>query len=968
MIENKLKLFIKKYYLNTLQLGVLITLSCIIITTLTFAITEHLGRFNNITRFIFYILFIIINGLIILKHIIKPILQLGNILKRIDYKKASKLISNNFDGINDEIINYLELKNSENNNELKIAAINQKNKKYSNTDFTKAIDKKNKNLLIKITFTIFIFFILILFIKPNIIKDSSERIINYKKDFYQEKFDVNIKQYQLTTPIKKEHTIDIYLTGEEVPGNVKIEIDGLKYQTQKITNKHYKYTFRNIKKSITFKVENKVFKLKVYKKAIIKSYSYTIYPPKHTKKSTYKINNQPEFTIEEGSSFDLVIEKEKNNFILINNKKTKEILSGYLIKDTIINIECYNNYDTITQKHQIKIKKDLQPEIKIKHYKTDNYITDTIKIIDDYGFNNLSLIIINNKDTLIRSIVIDKNSTNQIITNKINTNNNDIKYYYIVYDNDKINNYKSKSSKLFNYKRDNIINTINKQKEKYKQKEKSIKETIKETNNIKNTISKEKRNQINNKSNNNQENLKKQLTKQLEIEQKIRELEKELNIPNNDSLNKNIEKLLKQIEKLNKELDPEELNKTEDEINKNNKIQEEKLKRTLDLLKNKKAIEELKKISEELKKEKQNIDNSDISDTLILKKFKENLKTTEEEINKNLNQLNKKENNINELNKASEELNKKNKEEAKKQIQKTIEKIEKELKNKEKKENEINYKDLKQALYNTINISIIQESYISNNINIEKQLELNNNLTNTTDSILEISKNSPYLSNTIIDLIFNIKEEQEKIIPFYEEGNINQIKKSQQTITIYLNDIALLLNKALDQTKKQMEGTPSKPSNKKQIEKQLQEQLKKLQDKKGKKLSSGEKLDLIKDGEKINNELKKLENKDLIKKLEKNQNEIKKDIINNNINNNTIEKAKEQFIKFIEYNNSENNQNKNEEREANQNTNESKILIESKIEHNKNIYINPEIKNKIQLKELYKIQNEIYINNKIRNE
>lgn len=965
MIEKKLKDFIKKYYLNTLITGILITISSILLTTIIFSVLEYYGKFNTITRFIFFILYISINGSVIINYIIKPILQISNIgFKKIDLLTAATLIRNKNIGINDELINYIQLKSSKQNNDLRIAAINQKNIKYKTTNFTEAINKKSKRNFIKIATSCLLIFSILIITKPYILKESTHRIINYKKIFNHKKVDIYISKKQLITPSRKKHKIDIYVNGVEIPKILEIEINGYKYILNKINKKHFNYTFRNLNKDIKFKILNSNFILKVYKKANIKSFKYIISPPKHTRKKEYIIDNQPNINIEEGSEYELNIIKDKLINLKINKQKVKNSISGQLFKDSLFRIETYNKYDTLTLKHSIKIKKDKYPIIEVKHSKKEDDIIDTISIKDDYGFKKLKLILINFNDTTIKNIGIDPVSINQKIINKISINNNNIEYYYIIYDNDVINNFKNNISDKYTYKKQNISQIIEKSKEDDKKKENEINKSLKEIEKINNEINREKTNNINNnKTSNQKEELTEKLKKQLAIQKQINELEKELSLPKEDTLDKKINNLLKQIDQLKQELTPEQIKEIEEDIIKENQIQEEKLKRTLELLKNKKAIEELKKIKEELIKEIKNINKINIDDTTKLNQLKTNLKISEEEINKNLNQLNKKENKIKSLKEANNELDKKNKEIAKDKIKETIDKLDEEIKKEEQKKEELNLKNLKVVLFNTINLSINQEDCISKNPKLEKQIELNKNTTNTLDSIIEISKNSASLSNIVIDLIYNIKKEQNETIGYFEENNVNQINRTQQNITTNLNKLAVILNNAANQTKNKLKGE-AKNSNKNKIEKQLKDQLKQLKDQKGKKLSNGKKITFMKNGEKINNEINKIKNKETQEKLRQLQDNIKKDILHDDINNKTINNSVKQIVKFLEYNKTKETQNKNNKRESEKNEIFKDIKINSTIENKDRLEKNKTIIESIIIKENYNKQNNIYINNK----
>ena len=144
-------------------------------------------NFDVVLRTFLFWSYIIINGLIIAKFIISPILQLLKIRKGIKYKDAAKIIGNHFKEIDDKLLNLLELAEMNQDNDLIHASIEQKTASISPVPVLNAINfksniKKSNWLLIPFV----LLFILFISGKQHIITDSSERIIRHNTFFEPE--------------------------------------------------------------------------------------------------------------------------------------------------------------------------------------------------------------------------------------------------------------------------------------------------------------------------------------------------------------------------------------------------------------------------------------------------------------------------------------------------------------------------------------------------------------------------------------------------------------------------------------------------------------------------------------------------------------------------------------------------------------------------------------------------------------
>jgi len=392
-----------------------------------------------------------------------------------------------------------------------------------------------------------------------------------------------------------------------------------------------------------------------------------------------------------------------------------------------------------------------------------------------------------------------------------------------------------------------------KQVEALLQKQKELEELVKE-------IQKENKQNLFEQSENKDQN-----EKILEKQKQIEDLFNNVLDEKTREILKNIEKLL---EKNNKALTQEELSK----MQLDNKSLQKELDRILELYKQlefdqklSESIDKLKELSnKQAELSEKSVDKKSENEQLKkdqkalkedFKDLKENLKELENK-NEELDQKKEFENPGKEQEKidheqqeSSENLEKKeekkasqNQKEAAAQMQQLAKKLEAMQQESEEEENEINTKALREILDNLITSSFDQEkamqivrglstsdpSYI---LQTQKQRDIKDNLKMIEDSLYALSKKVPQIQSVVNKEIQAINFNVGKAIESLGERRTPEANRNQQFAMTSMNNLALMLNEALDQLQQaQQNGKPGSKSKKKQSLSQLskmQEQLNK---------------------------------------------------------------------------------------------------------------------------------------------
>ncbi len=355
---------------------------------------------------------------------------------------------------------------------------------------------------------------------------------------------------------------------------------------------------------------------------------------------------------------------------------------------------------------------------------------------------------------------------------------------------------------------------------------------------------------------------------QNEQNEKILEKQKQIENLFNNVLDEKTREILKNIEKL---LDKNNTNQTREELSKmqmDNKSLQKELDRILELYKQleyeQKLSETIEKLSE-LAKEQEALSEKSSEKNADIQKLKneQNILTKEfDELKSELNKLEQKNEELEQKNnfenpekeqqqidqqqkESSDNLEKKdqkkaaqNQKQAASKMNELSKKLEKMQEEGEEKESEVNAKELREVLENLLSSSFDQEKTmqevrsISNNdpgyvLQTQKQKDIQINLKMIEDSLYSLSKRVPQIESVVNKEIQTINLNVGKAIESLGERRTAEANRNQQFAMTSINNLALMLNEALEQLQQSQQN--SKPGGKGK-KKQSLSQLSKMQE------------------------------------------------------------------------------------------------------------------------------------------
>ena len=892
-IQLKLEQFIKKYYTSKSIKGSILFFAIGLLYLIITLLIEHYLWLSPSGRTLLFWVFVLVESILFIRLIIFPLLKLFNFKQGISESEASKLIGSHFPEVSDKLLNVIQLNQNQRESELLLASIRQKSKELQPIPFKTAISFKTNRKYLKYAAVPVVVYMLFSFLgEKDFFYSSYKRVINYNTAYEPPApFSFQIINKSLTTLENKSFSLRVKTVGKYIPENASISYQNKTYYLSQIAPGVFEHVFNQPLQPIHFnlkanQVNSKRHTLNVLKTPSLVGFKMKLNYPKYIGKKPQILESTGNAIIPQGTTvtWDMMT-KNTDQVQLKTSEKTYDFIKD---KDHFnFNKRIHNNfkYNLTTSNTELKeyenlsfmlsVIRDEYPEINVTPQKDSidqqkKYFLGTIS--DDYGLTKLQLVYYPSAEEGNKKIVnipINISNFDQFVyafpENLSLIRGVSYNFYFEVFDNDAIQNFKSSKSTLFTDRKqtldeienqqllnqENAIKDLDRSLEKMKIQDQTLKELSKSQKekkalnwNDKKKLEKFLKNQQ--KQEELMKNFSKELKENLENFQPInkendpfKEQLKERFQENENQLKEN-EKLLEELQKIQEKIEKEELTDKLDKLSKQNKNQEKNLEQLLELTKRyyvtkkaEKLLEDLNKLAEEQEKLSSSDDekNSKEAQELLNEKFKEYTEEKEKLQDENnalkdpldIPQEKQEEEQVKEEQKeASDSLEKENKsaaknhqKEAAKKMKQMGRKMQMQMQSGQMKTMDEDAEMLRQILDNLIIFSFEQEALMKDFKTIDygntlfgkklvKQNELKQNFEHIDDSLYNLSLRQPMLGNTINTSLTNIVFNLEKSLERLAENELRKGVSSQQYIVTGANELAVLLSEILNAMQNQL--------------------------------------------------------------------------------------------------------------------------------------------------------------------
>ncbi len=893
IIQQKLEEFIKKYYTNELIKGAILFFAIGLLYLLITLLVEYFLWLNPLGRRILFWAFIVVELALFVRFIAFPLAKLFKLQKGIDYEEASKIIGNHFPQVNDKLLNVIQLNQNQRESELLAASIDQKATELQPVPFKSAVNfKKNAKYLKYAAIPVLIFILFSALGGMDIFSSSYKRVVHYDTAFEPPApFSFIVMNDDLNAVENKPFNLKIRTEGTAIPENASINYNGETYYLQQTSPGLFEYTFQQPVESIDFslkanKVTSREYTLDVIKTPSLLNFEMVLDYPSYTGKRDETLKSTGNATIPEGTRVKWNVATKNTKAVTL---KTADTSFSFASKGENFNFErgIYSKLDyAITTSNEklkdyenlaftLNVVKDQYPEIDVQS-KQDSTNSQRVfflgQISDDYGLTRLRLVYFpegDEKQAKTQALPLNKTNFDQFTYtfpgNLSLTEGVSYEYYFEVFDNDAIHNFKSSKSGIYSFRKltkdeledeqlqnqQNAIKGLDKSLEEFKDQKQTLEElsrTQKEKNELNYNDKKKLESFLQRQKQ--QEEMMKNFSKEMKEElQKFQpeneekdsfkeQLEKRLD-ENEERLKEN-EKLLEELEKLQDKIQKEELTEKLEKLSKQNKNQEKNLEQLLELTKRYYVEKKAEKLAEEL------FEMGEEQEKLADKPVDENTKEAQEELNKKFEDYKKE---MDELQKENEDLKKpidipedkpteqqideeqekatdklkqqkpndagKNQKKAGQKMKQMSKAMQMQMKSGQMESIEEDAKMLRQIVDNLVVFSFQQEDLMETFKKIEygnpifgKKLNVQNdlktNFEHIDDSIFALSLRQPMIGTQINTSLTEIQYNIDKSLERLAQNQSRQGIGNQQYTVTGANDLAVMLSEILSNMQMQM--------------------------------------------------------------------------------------------------------------------------------------------------------------------
>ncbi len=658
---QKLDEFIRKYYLNQLIRGALLTTGLLVASFLAFAILEYYGRFGITGRTIFFYALLLVSGVALARWVIGPLIHLYNIRPGISYEEAATIVGKHFSNIEDRLLNTLQLQRSAtgSSSELLLASIHQRITELKPVPFSTAIDLKENKQFLRYALPPLLLLLLILAIAPSLVTEGTRRIVNHRTPFENlAPFLFNIQNEELSTIELQDFELVVSLDGKEVPNDLYVEIDGKRTLMNKLSAAKFSYVFHQPRENVNFRLNgngynSSGYELKVLPKPSVVGFDVSLEFPGYIGRANENRQNSGDLLVPEGTRVNWTFNTSKTDKLsMILRDETVELnrngennfsFSEQFRKSSEYTVIGSNEYlkagDSL--RYTVTVVPDLYPSISVAGVEDSlnpkrMYFNGQVK--DDYGFSSLVFKYkrLNEDGTASEendvAIGVSKNQKSETFFHfwdlaELGLEPGDaVEYYFEVWDNDGVNGSKFSRSDSKTYRVATLNELAAENDAKSEQLKEELSETLKMAKEMQNDLEDLQKDLLNKKNLDweDKEKMKQLLQTQKALQKKMDEIQQKSEQKNSkmnemmefdpnlvekqkqleelfeEVMSEDMKKLFEEMEKLMDEMTKEKAQELLEDIEMSNEDLEKELDRSLELFKQLEFEQKLEQTMERL--------------------------------------------------------------------------------------------------------------------------------------------------------------------------------------------------------------------------------------------------------------------------------------------------------------------------------------------------------------------------------
>ncbi|MBC7915564.1 MAG: DUF4175 family protein, partial [Pyrinomonadaceae bacterium] len=411
---QKIDEFIRKYYLNKVVRGSLYLMASFFASYIVVTVAEYYGNFSPLIRTILFYGFVLLNGGILIKWIVIPLLSYYKLGKNLSHEQASEIIGQHFGHVKDKLLNTLQLKKlaDENHTQKALieASINQKIFDLTPIPFSTAIKIKENRKYLKYALPPLVIILFISAAAPYIFSESTERLLKHDKKFIKKApFEFVILNKSLSSVQGDDLELQLKMTGNEIPQDIYLEDGANTFKLEKENIIRFNYTFRNLQNTkkirlIAGEFASEMYTIEVRRKPTLLNFEAFLEYPSYIGKRNETLSNSGDLTVPVGTKVNWRFKTDNTSLIKmkLGDKNFNVQPSGdnqfnftyRALQNTSFTAKPLNSEVDANDvaSYTIKVIPDLSPAIQVAE-RADSVNAKMLyfvgQVSDDYGFSSL---------------------------------------------------------------------------------------------------------------------------------------------------------------------------------------------------------------------------------------------------------------------------------------------------------------------------------------------------------------------------------------------------------------------------------------------------------------------------------------------------------------------------------------------------------------------------------------------------
>jgi hypothetical protein len=412
-IQEKIRAFRKKYYLNLFLKGTLLSLSILVSYFILAAVLEYNLWLGPWARFLIFMTFFAVVGYCVYRFLREPF---GYWLARrgLSEEQSAKVIGLYVPGVKDRLVNLVQLNASGKESALAYASIEQKSTEFESVSFEHFIDLKENRRYLKYLLVPVVVIVAILVINHGILTQSTSRIMHFTQQYSPEApFKFIVDKESLNAFYNESLVIKVALDGDALPADAYIVKDQQRFKLDAEGAGEFTYTLDNVRESFDFQVEaagffSRAFEVNVANRPELSKFNVELSYPAYLHRKRESLTNAGNLEVPEGTRIRWMLSTlhaSKAHIQMTGDEQQSEFQrvddQGFAFEKTVkapasyeIQLENAKSRNKERIAYFVNVIKDEYPKIELNNFK-DSVLFKMVVLsgllTDDYGISKLAL-------------------------------------------------------------------------------------------------------------------------------------------------------------------------------------------------------------------------------------------------------------------------------------------------------------------------------------------------------------------------------------------------------------------------------------------------------------------------------------------------------------------------------------------------------------------------------------------------